>query len=202
VGVSASIVGASAGDYLLYDPTGLVGNITPAPLTVSGTTVGSKLYDGTTLALLSGGALVGVIGGDSVALNESGMFVSAAAGSGIPVTATDSLSGASAGDYSIAQPAGLVGSILPGPGSAAGSSDLLLAALNARTQIVENFIYPDLGADPQIIDASSTIGDATADANGSSQNVVIEVAMTIGAKGTLTIEDGGLRLPSDAFVVQ
>jgi hypothetical protein len=195
VSASDSVGGASAGDYILVDPTGLIGNITPAPLTVSGTTVGNKIYDGTTVAQLSGGALVGVIGGDSVKLNQSGVFVSAAAGSGIPVTATDSLSGASAGDYSIVQPTGLTGSILAAGGTS-GSIDLLLAAQNARTQIVENFIYPELSADPQVIDASSTIVDATADASGSIQNIVIEVAMTIGAKGTLKIEDGGLRLPS------
>jgi hypothetical protein len=197
-----SIVGANAGDYILVDPAGLTGTITPALLTVSGTTVGSKVYDGSTVASLTGGTLVGLIGGDSVNLNQSGMFVSPGAGSGIPVIATDSLSGASAGDYSIVEPTGLKGAILPAPGATAGASDLLLAALNARTQIVENFIYPQLGAEPQIISPSSTIAAVNTQADGSigaptgsQQAIVINVAMTIGANGTLKIEQGGLRLP-------
>jgi hypothetical protein len=204
VTASDSIAGASAGDYILLDPAGLAGNITPALLTVSGTTVGSKVYDGTTVAALSGGSLVGVIGGDSVALNQSGMFASSAAGTGIPVTATDSLSGASAGDYSIVQPTGLTGSILAAPGSA---SDLLLAALNARTQIVANFIYPQFGANPQVINASPTIAvlapsaeDASDGANGSHKATAVNVSMKIGANGTLKIENGGLRLPSNLVV--
>jgi hypothetical protein len=198
VTASDSIGGASAGDYVLVDPTGLVGSITPALLTVSGTTVGNKVYDGTTLAALTGGTLVGLIGGDSVSLNQSGLFASADVGTGIPVTATDSLSGASASDYSIVEPTGLRGSILPAAGTTAGASDLLLAALNARTQIVENFIYPQLFASPQVIDASTTISDAVA--TGSQRDTAINVSMNIGANGTLKIEQGGLRLPGDTTV--
>jgi trimeric autotransporter adhesin len=203
VSVGDSIGGASMGDYVLVEPTGITGTITPALLTVSGTAVGNKVYDGTTVAALSGGSLVGLIGGDTVTLNQSGMFTSAGVGVGIAVNATDSLSGASAGDYSIVEPTGLRGSILPGPGAAEGSGDLVLAAVNARTQIVQNFIYPQLGAEPQVIDASSTIADATAettaDATGSQQAFAITASMTIGANGTLKIENGGLRLPTDAF---
>jgi len=199
VTASDSIGGANADDYLLVDPTGLTANITPAPLTVSGTTVGNKIYDGTTLALLSGGSLVGLIGGDTVVLNQSGMFTSPDVGSGITVIATDSLSGASAGDYSIVEPTGLTASIRPAAGTAAtggGLSDLELAAVNARTQIVENFIYPQLGANPQVINASSTI--SSAGETGSQQAVVINVSMNIGANGTLKIEDGGVRLPGNS----
>jgi hypothetical protein len=95
--------------------------------------------------------LVGVVSGDTVTLNQSGMFASADAGTGIAVTATDSLSGASAGDYSIAGADGIDRLDPAGAGSTGGSSGLVLAALNARTQIVENFIYPQLGANPQVI---------------------------------------------------
>jgi hypothetical protein len=197
-----SISGANAEDYILVDPAGLTGTITPALLTVSGTTVGSKVYDGSTVASLTGGTLVGLIGGDSVSLNQSGMFASSGAGTGIPVIATDSLAGSSADDYSIVEPTGLKGSIQPLAGTTAGASDLMLAALNARTQIVENFIYPQLGAEPQVINPSTTIvavgtqaDGSSADATGSQQAIVFNVSMTIGANGTLKIEQGGLRLP-------
>ncbi len=54
--------------------------INPAPLTVSGATVGNKVYDGTTAAILTGGTLSGVIGTDSVTLTQAGAFASANAG--------------------------------------------------------------------------------------------------------------------------
>jgi hypothetical protein len=207
VTVSDSIGGASAGDYILIDPTGVTGTITPATLTVSGTTVGSKVYNGTNAAPLAGGTLVGVVSGDTVNLNQSGMFASASPGTGIAVIATDSLSGASADDYSIAEPTGLTGSILPSASPPGGTSGLVLAALNARTQIVENFIYPQFGANPQVINASPTIamlatsaGGENEEASGSQQATTVNVSMKIGANGTLKIENGGLRLPSNLVV--
>jgi hypothetical protein len=137
------------------------------------------------------------------------------AGTSIAVTATDSLSGAGAGDYSITQPTGLTGSILPvsgTPGGPSASSDLLIAALNARTQIVENFIYPQFGANPQVINASPTIAVLATPSDGvnagasdggstSQQATTVNASMKIGANGTLEIENGGLRLPSNLAVV-
>jgi len=207
VSASDSIGGASAEDYTLVEPTGVTGTITPATLTVSGTTVGSKVYNGTTVATLADGSLVGVVSGDTVTLNQSGIFASANAGTGIAVVATDSLSGASADDYSIAEPTGLTGSILPSASPPGGPSGLVLAALNARTQIVENFIYPQLGANPQVIDASPTIAmlststdGVNEEATGSQQATTVNVSMKIGANGTLKIENGGLRLPNNLVV--
>jgi len=207
VSASDSIGGAQASDYTLVDPTGLAANITPATLTVNGTTVGSKVYNGNTAASLTGGALMGAVGGDTVTLNQSGMFASTSAATGIAVTATDTLSGASSADYSIAEPTGLTGSILPAPSLAAGSNGLGLAALNAPTQIVANFIYPQLGANPQDINPSPTIAvldtatdDPSADAPGSHQAIAVNVSMKIGANGTLKIENGGLRLPSNLVI--
>jgi hypothetical protein len=202
-----SLGGADAGDYTIAEPMGLSSSITPAPLTVSGTTVGSKVYNGTTAASLAGGSLVGVVSGDTVTLNQSGIFASAGVGSGIAVTATDSLSGTSAFDYSISEPTGLTGSISPASNPPNSSSGLVLAALNARTQIVENFIYPQLGANPQVINPSPTIAvlatsadGASADAAVSHQAIAVNVSMKIGANGTLKIENGGLRLPNNLVV--
>jgi len=207
VTASDSLGGAEASDYTLVEPLGLTGTIIPATLTVSGTTVGSKVYNGTTAASLTGGSLIGVVSGDAVTLNQSGTFASTSPGTGIAVTATDSLSGTSAGDYSIAEPAGLTGSILPASSPSGGSNGLVLAALNARTQIVENFVYPQLGANPQVINASPTIAmlatsadGASEGATGSHQAIAVNVSMKIGANGTLKIENGGLRLPSNLVV--
>jgi filamentous hemagglutinin family protein len=99
-----SLTGPNANLYTLIEPTGLFANITQAPLTVSGQTAGNKVYNGNTIALLTSGNLVGLVAGDAVTLNSAGSFVSKNVGTGIAVTATDSLSGASAGNYVLTQP--------------------------------------------------------------------------------------------------
>jgi len=218
VTVSDSLGGTSASDYTLIEPAGLTGNITPASLTVSGTVVGNKIYDGNTNALLLDGTLSALVPGDSVGLIQAGKFASAGVGSGIGVTAADTLVGPSALDYSLIQPAGLSGTIsaattgnTPGtPGNSGGSSSPLLAAYYASAQIDANSIAPQWGATQQVIDASNSIQvvetasepastDAGVDENSSSSGavkaIVIDVAMKIGATGTLKVESGGLRLP-------
>jgi filamentous hemagglutinin family protein len=113
VTTSDSLGGAAASNYVLTQPGGLSANITPAALTVTGTNVANRVYDGTTLASLTGGALSGVIGTDSIVLTQAGTFASANAGTGIEVTSSDSLSGASAGNYALSQPIGLSADITP-----------------------------------------------------------------------------------------
>jgi filamentous hemagglutinin family protein len=113
VNASDTLSGAGAGNYTLTQPTGLTGNITPASLAVSGTSVASKVYDGTTTASLSGGTLSGLIGSDSVSLTQAGAFTSPNAGTGVAVNASDTLSGVSASNYIVAQPTGLTGNITP-----------------------------------------------------------------------------------------
>ena len=111
------LTGAQAGDYTLTQPTGVTGNITPKALSVSGITVADHVYDGTTSAtlILGGASLSGVLSGDTVTLNSSSYtasFASKNVGSGIAVVVTGlGLSGAQAGDYTLAQPAALTGNI-------------------------------------------------------------------------------------------
>jgi endonuclease YncB( thermonuclease family) len=111
IGVTVSgltLAGGSAGNYSLTQPAGLTGNITAKALTVSGLSASSKTYDGTATAVLTGtGSLVGVVSGDTVTLagTAAGTFASAGAGSGINVAISGlSLSGVSAGNYSLTQP--------------------------------------------------------------------------------------------------
>jgi len=68
----------------------------PAPvpvifLTVSGENAGNKVYDGTTKALLSGGSLVGTASGDTVTLVQTGSFATKNVGTGIAVSAADTI---------------------------------------------------------------------------------------------------------------
>jgi filamentous hemagglutinin family protein len=122
VNASDSLGGTSAGNYTLTQPAGLTANITPASLTVGGTSVANKVYDGTTAATLSGGTLSGVIGSDSVSLTQSGAFASANAGTGVAVNASDSLGGTAAGNYTITQPTGLTANITPASLTVSGTS--------------------------------------------------------------------------------
>jgi filamentous hemagglutinin family protein len=104
--------GGLAANYMLTQPTLANVTITPAPLTVSATTVGNKVYDGTTAATLTG-AVNGVFAGDAVTLLPAGSFGSKDVGTGIAVTAADTLTGTKAFDYTLTQPTGLTANITP-----------------------------------------------------------------------------------------
>jgi hypothetical protein len=104
--------GGLAANYVLTQPTLANVTITQATLTVTGTTVGNKVYDGTTAATLTG-TLSGVFGSDAVTLLPAGNFSSKDVGTGILVTAADTLSGAKAFDYTLNEPTGLAANITP-----------------------------------------------------------------------------------------
>jgi uncharacterized repeat protein (TIGR02543 family) len=112
--VTVSGYTAPSANYTLTQPTGLQANITAATLTVTGAAVTSKPYDGTTSATVTG-TLSGVISGDAVTLTGSGIFASANVGTGISVTSTSTLGGADAGNYTLTQPTGLLGTITAKP---------------------------------------------------------------------------------------
>lgn len=99
---------ALAGDFILVEPTGLTGSIVAAQLTVVGQTA-TKIYDGTTNALISGGTLSGVVAGDTVSLvaPATGQYATRNAGHNIAVTLSspDALTGTDAGNYLLVQPA-------------------------------------------------------------------------------------------------
>ncbi|NRT55254.1 YDG domain-containing protein [Sphaerotilus uruguayifluvii] len=122
VTASDSLGGVDAGNYTLVQPTGLVADITPKSLSVSGTTAANKVYDGTTAATLSGGTLVGVVGSDAVTLTQAGSFADRNAGGGKAVTASDSLGGLDAGNYTLVQPTGLAADITPKSLSVSGTT--------------------------------------------------------------------------------
>ncbi len=110
----STLGGAQASNYTLTQPTGLTANITPKALTVLGAVGVNKVYDGTTAATINGASLDGVIGTDDVTAVGTGTFASKNVGSGIAITATISLTGAQAGNYTIAsQPTGLSANITP-----------------------------------------------------------------------------------------
>nr|WP_322032870.1 YDG domain-containing protein [Paraburkholderia sp. J76] len=116
----------TVGTLALGDSTGQASNytllggqdwvtVTQAPLSVVGTTVDTKVYDANTNATLSGAALSGVLGSDSVTLDNgtTGTFDNKNVGTGKTVTANMSISGTDAANYAFTGPSGLTGTITP-----------------------------------------------------------------------------------------
>ena len=114
-----ALSGTDAGNYTLTQPVATAA-ITAAPLTVSGVTAGSKVYNATVSAVLntSGAVLAGVIGSDAVTLSTvgaSGTFANKNAGMGKTVTTTGfTTGGADALNYLLVQPS-LTAGITPAP---------------------------------------------------------------------------------------
>jgi hypothetical protein len=119
--------GANVGTYTVT-PSGLYSNqqgyilsftggtitVDPATLSITGSRVITKTYDGTTIATIDVGELVGLVDGETVLVTANGVFSSAAVGSGKSVLVTYTLGGEFADDYILA-PQTLLGDIVAAP---------------------------------------------------------------------------------------
>ncbi len=92
-------------------------SVTAKPVTITGVTAADKVYDAGTAATLSGGAVSGVVAGETVTVVAGGgTFASASAGSQAVTAAGYALGGANAGNYVLsAQPVVANASITPRP---------------------------------------------------------------------------------------
>jgi hypothetical protein len=132
---SLTLGGTVAGDYTVSGATGAV-TISPKALTSTGLSAGSKCYDGTNTATLSGtAALLAAedpgtgdsrdgqpFTGDDVSVTgtPSGTFAQSDAGAGVPVTVSGlSLSGAAQTNYSLSAITGLSADIFAPPDTSA-----------------------------------------------------------------------------------
>jgi hypothetical protein len=107
--------GGLASNYSLASGQTVAANILPRELIVVGSTALDKIYDGTTIAILTGGSLAGVVANETVELIEVGNFATADVGSAIAVTASNALRGEAAANYILVQPIGLSASITAAP---------------------------------------------------------------------------------------
>jgi hypothetical protein len=133
--------GSGAGNYILTNqPTGLSANIFQKGVTVGGLSIAqNKTYDGNTNAVITGGALVGLIPADTslVTLTQQGNFVTPNAGSGITVIANDMLGGSGAGNYILTnQPTGLSANIFQKGVTVGGLSIALDKTYDGNTNAV------------------------------------------------------------------
>jgi hypothetical protein len=82
-------VGADSANYKVMPEnqsiSGHDGIINPRLLTVEGSSAASKVYDGTTAAVVTNGKLSGLVAGESLLLSSDGKFRSSALGTKIPV---------------------------------------------------------------------------------------------------------------------
>jgi filamentous hemagglutinin family protein len=180
-----TLAGTAAANYTLTQPTGLTANITPAPLTVSGTTVANKVYDGTATATLNGGTLSGIVGSDSVALTQAGAFAAVNAGTGIAVNASDTLNGAGASNYVLTQPTGLTANITP--------ATLTYVALPESTS--SGKVASNLSGTVSGFIAGDTLANST-----SGTPAWITNATTASPPGAYAIDGGGLTAGNYVFV--
>jgi filamentous hemagglutinin family protein len=180
-----TLSGADAGNYVL--PT-LSANITPATLNISGLTANSRVYDGTTLATLSGTPTVGAFGADVVSVGGSGTasFNNKNVGSGKLVTVAGyTLSGTDAGNYVLGGVANLTADITP------AALTVTLAGHEYNNSTVASFANATLGgvlnggpdgASDVVALASSGITATYAD-----KNVGVAKTVTIGGTGQALI---------------
>ena len=134
-----SLIGEDAGNYNLVQPTNLKANISKADLVVTGYNVNTKVYDGNTVASLTGTGKAQAFGNDSVSLAglAAGSFADKNAGYNKLVTITGKqLAGTDAGNYNLLQQTGLTGDITKASLSMTGltaANKVYDASLNATT---------------------------------------------------------------------
>ena len=113
VGAGTANVTASQAGNGSYNPApNVVQSITISPktLTIAGAAAQNKAYNGNATAVITG-TLSGVVGSDDVALNGLGTFADVNVADGIAVTAACTLTGTTAGNYTLTQPTGLSANI-------------------------------------------------------------------------------------------
>lgn len=136
-----NFVGADAGNYRAVLPTDLRANITPATLTVSGIGAADKPFDGSTVARLTGSAVISPLANDQVSLlgTGTGQFTDAAVGVARPVVVSGyAIGGTDAGNYVLSQPAGVTANItaVPEPPVQALSDPVIVSGLNRAATIL------------------------------------------------------------------
>jgi len=132
-----------------------------SPITLSGVTVNTKTYDGTTTATISGSpVLSGIGGGDNVGINiTSANFAHADAGASIPVVITYQLTGSDANKYFLTNP-NLTGTITQAPGSGVTQPTVDSVTDSSITVIPVSLLDPTTGQDVEY--AISTMNNANA----------------------------------------
>jgi filamentous hemagglutinin family protein len=157
------LAGNDARNYLLQQPDPLSASISPFELVLQGVIANDKVYDGTTLAPLSGSLSVTALGGDSVSVSGQPVasFASKDVGDSLAVTINGiSLAGANSGNYLFSIPE-LQASITPRTVSVTGIAaedkvyDGTVAAAFSGSAALTNIVGgDDVGFDAGLLSGS------------------------------------------------
>ncbi|MDO8065521.1 YDG domain-containing protein [Janthinobacterium sp. SUN206] len=100
---ASGVYSTAQNGYLISYVDGGV-TITPRQISLNGVSAGNKVYDGNTSAVLAGGSLNGVLGDDVAKLSFllSGSYASKNVGNNLAITASATLGGSAAGNYTLA----------------------------------------------------------------------------------------------------
>jgi hypothetical protein len=159
----------------------LTASITPATLTVTGVSASNKVYDTTVAAALVGTATVSALGSDSVAVGGtgSGSFADKNVGTAKPVTVTGyALTGTDAGNYVLAEPAGLSANITP--------ANLLITGITTGNKVYDGTTSATLGGTAAVSALGSDSVTLTGTGSGSFAN------KNVGNGKTVTVAGYGL----------
>ncbi|MBB5369149.1 MULTISPECIES: YDG domain-containing protein [unclassified Janthinobacterium] len=176
----------SASNYTVTNPTGLTASITPKALTVIGQVAGNKVYDGNTMAQLTGGSLSGLVGSETLSIGGQTAAFSdknAANAKTVTVSGTTLLDGSgSASNYTVSNPTGLTASITP----------KVLAVIG---QVASNKVY-DGNTVAQLSGGSliGLVGDETLSIGGQTANFGDKNAgnaKTVTVSGTTLLDGSG-----------
>ena len=158
------------------------GTITGRALTVTSAVVTSKAYDGTTVATITG-TLSGVLNTEAVTLVGTGTFASKNVGANQVVTSTSTLSGSTAGNYTLTQPTGLTGTItakalsIGAPTIASKVYDGTIAAGAVTVGALSGLV------DPEILTVTGTAAAYTSAAVGTYTGVAVTYTLADGGSG-------------------
>jgi len=152
-----ALAGADANNYSLRaQPTSITASITPKTISIAGAVAQNKTYDGTATAIVQGGALQGIIAGDSASFTlGAASFADNMAGTGKVVTVTSLLHGKDSANYALSAPTGLNADITPRSLtiSTVAGSDKVYDGTNSAT--FASIITDKLTSDSLILSADS-----------------------------------------------
>lgn len=178
-----SLAGPDAANYQLVLPT-LTADITPRGLTVTGLVAASKVYDGTTNAVLSGSPSISALAGDVVTLGGtvSGRFADRNAGIAKPVQISGLvLGGADARNYVVAPLGSVTADITPLAITFSGLTALGKVYDGTRTAALTG--TPTANVLPgDVVSFGSSITGLFADKNVGNAKAVVVSGVTLGGR--------------------
>jgi len=172
-----------AGNYSVSAPTGISADITPKILTLTGMTAASKVYDGSTSATFTGGALVGLVGSETLSFTSQGAFADQNAGAGKTVTVSGiTLADGTglAGNYSVSNPTGISADITP--------KILTLTGVTAKSRIYDGTTAAAIKGKINLANLTGFVGDETVDVSKSGKIGASFADKNVGTGKTVTID--------------